>query len=568
MEMIVEGQIVKIKWNGRNKQHFISKGYVFTKLGDEFEVNPLELTKGSSVIIKVKCDYCNKIKDVVFNQFYDQIIKHNLDKYCCKECNTKKISELHKIQKRGFKYARVCDKDDNRGIIYEINDTLLQELNHDQLILINEVKRFCEENNKFPTEKEMTNKNGYVSRTQFYKSFNTQIFIDIYKYIYPLQMEIRNKEIRKIQKKINKPKTIKCRKCKIEKEFTNENFPIDKDCKYGLKRICRKCQYEYSFYLRYKNKGIIFNKWEDITPEQWWEYLYEGKIGYLPNFCFKEENIIKIVRYVFLDKLNLTKKEICEFYTKKLNELKIYHLYRVFHNKLNFLNTCFPELNIGVYDLVRSLNASEEDKINFVDEWMINNRYTINDILNCQYSKDQINMDSFVVYNFGSYLEMFTWYFYKKNIKHPITNKEITNFDFRNKPKFYYASDGAKCNSNEEVKIYEFVKFKLGIENIKAIGTGYNENYIFKLPENSEDKWYEPDFIIEGNDPLFIEYFGLYKDDPKENKMLLDYKNRTLRKINFYNTLSFKFMYLFPEDVRDSLDGLNKKFKEFGLIND
>ena len=31
----------KVKWNGKNKQYYIDKGYTYTKCGDEFEV-PIE----------------------------------------------------------------------------------------------------------------------------------------------------------------------------------------------------------------------------------------------------------------------------------------------------------------------------------------------------------------------------------------------------------------------------------------------------------------------------------------------------------------------------------------------
>ena len=34
--MLKEGQKVKVKWNSYTKAYYVSKGYVCTKMGDEF----------------------------------------------------------------------------------------------------------------------------------------------------------------------------------------------------------------------------------------------------------------------------------------------------------------------------------------------------------------------------------------------------------------------------------------------------------------------------------------------------------------------------------------------------
>jgi DNA-directed RNA polymerase subunit RPC12/RpoP len=56
--MIVE-QKVRVKWHHNNKEHYISKGYSFTKFGDELEVNSLDLTISPTNIVQFICDYCN-----------------------------------------------------------------------------------------------------------------------------------------------------------------------------------------------------------------------------------------------------------------------------------------------------------------------------------------------------------------------------------------------------------------------------------------------------------------------------------------------------------------------------
>lgn len=47
-----------MKWNARTRGHYESKGYIFTKTGNEFMVSTEDLTDGSGVFIDVQCDGC------------------------------------------------------------------------------------------------------------------------------------------------------------------------------------------------------------------------------------------------------------------------------------------------------------------------------------------------------------------------------------------------------------------------------------------------------------------------------------------------------------------------------
>ena len=72
---------VKVKWHGKTRKHYESLGYVFTKLGDEFEVNVEDLTKGSNIKINCKCDGCGK--DLVWDYYtYNRIVKNDGNTYC------------------------------------------------------------------------------------------------------------------------------------------------------------------------------------------------------------------------------------------------------------------------------------------------------------------------------------------------------------------------------------------------------------------------------------------------------------------------------------------------------
>lgn len=88
-----------------NKNWYINKGYSFTNIGDKFFVRADDLTKGSKVKVKVKCDYCNKIVDVVWKDY----VKYKYDKYSCSKCKQKKMSEYTLTKRQTELYERARD---------------------------------------------------------------------------------------------------------------------------------------------------------------------------------------------------------------------------------------------------------------------------------------------------------------------------------------------------------------------------------------------------------------------------------------------------------------------------
>lgn len=101
--MIILPQKITVKWNKCNKKYYEQLGYIFTKTGNEFEVNANDLTKGSHAIVQVKCDYCGTIIKEPYQRYY---YVHNCDnpKDCCKKCSVKKLEE-NNLKKYGVKYV-------------------------------------------------------------------------------------------------------------------------------------------------------------------------------------------------------------------------------------------------------------------------------------------------------------------------------------------------------------------------------------------------------------------------------------------------------------------------------
>lgn len=73
---------IKIKWPSTNKQHYIDLGYNFTKVGDIFEVDVNDLSRGACVLVRVQCDYCESIVEMPWKAY----LKLKGNTYCCPEC--------------------------------------------------------------------------------------------------------------------------------------------------------------------------------------------------------------------------------------------------------------------------------------------------------------------------------------------------------------------------------------------------------------------------------------------------------------------------------------------------
>ena len=84
-------QMVKISINSSNCKHYREKGYKFEKCRESIIVNVLDLTHGSRVKVKAKCDFCGKEIEISYKHFFEYNEK-NIP-ICCNNriCLNKKI---------------------------------------------------------------------------------------------------------------------------------------------------------------------------------------------------------------------------------------------------------------------------------------------------------------------------------------------------------------------------------------------------------------------------------------------------------------------------------------------
>lgn len=126
---------ILVKWNSHNKRSFVKYGYVFTKYGDLFEVDPLNCPRSSRELIVLKCDICGRL-------FERTIEKYNVSKTkisdidACPDCHQSK-AKIAMFKKYGvdniFKksdYIKECNIKKHNGLYH----TQTQEFKDSYLI--------------------------------------------------------------------------------------------------------------------------------------------------------------------------------------------------------------------------------------------------------------------------------------------------------------------------------------------------------------------------------------------------------------------------------------------------
>lgn len=381
--------------------------------------------------MRVQC--CNSSIDL-FEKMYD-----------CKYCKQEMLKDNYTFEINPILNIKSKLQND----IYIIQEEYY-DLDNVKKTLCNEIIRYCEENNKYPNEKNMSQKRGYISRTQYNKVFGN--FKSIHNYITPL--EYIDKDNKKQAKKENvkrsniafktKPNTCKCIKCNKEKPFNNEYFTSSNNSKFGLSYTCKECDAEIAMISRYNKIGIKINKIEDLTIGQWWEYMYSGTINTLPKQFYTNNYYPKLIKYVVLKYVNLEKRnDVIEWFkTPNIKKYKIADIVYKMGGIFKTLKLTFPEMNF----IEEDFNIyKDENIINILDNFINKNNITILDILNgkANFRKDK-KVSALLAHinsNNQSLNELSTWYFLKKNIKHPISNKDICIYDFNKSNNFFENQD-------------------------------------------------------------------------------------------------------------------------------
>lgn len=125
---------VIVRWHNNTKSHYMSKGYEFTKIGDEFEVKVEDLPNGSHAKVSVKCDDCNKILKMEYKNYLYNVREDG--SYYCKKCASEcRIKNMIKTKlKNGKTFGQWCLDNDREDILdrwdYKLNGCKPSEIGY------------------------------------------------------------------------------------------------------------------------------------------------------------------------------------------------------------------------------------------------------------------------------------------------------------------------------------------------------------------------------------------------------------------------------------------------------
>lgn len=114
--MFNKEQLVKIKWNSNNREHFENLGYIFTKRYDEFFVKACDLFDSSKLKVKAVCDYCGDEYETSYCVIKNAINNGELN--ACRYCASKKKNSKNAHIRAERNYNLVIAECNKRG--YEL----------------------------------------------------------------------------------------------------------------------------------------------------------------------------------------------------------------------------------------------------------------------------------------------------------------------------------------------------------------------------------------------------------------------------------------------------------------
>lgn len=170
MDMLLT-KVVEMKWNGRNKRHFTEKGHTFTKMGESFLVKVEELSKGSHIIIELKCDFCKREYERKYKSYLYYKDAHPLNNHidCCNKCVYKK-NELQYIEKYGVSYLTKLESFKEEHLYVGIEKAKVKFEKRD-FILIDTVYTHSNDKLEFVCKSHVKKGSQHLSWTQFNRGF-------------------------------------------------------------------------------------------------------------------------------------------------------------------------------------------------------------------------------------------------------------------------------------------------------------------------------------------------------------------------------------------------------------
>ena len=297
----------------------------------------------------------------------------------------------------------------------------------------------------------------------------------------------------------------------------------------------------------------------------------DNRIRAIRHYCENQckDNILNC-----LDSWKNVQDWVLKYFSKqKLKELYTFATFKI--DTYDLLVEAYPIIKdnnlLFEWELSRNNKTSIHDLSRFLREFVI---YRMNDLvfdikddlptyLNFTFMNELYPKFCAYLQNSGTRLRKFTSFYEWACLSYPEYSKEWTPEDFG----LCLAYDGVKCDSKQEIMVYESIKRDLNVEGICAIGSTHSGKYTYKY--NGINKMC-PDFVIDNYKdielvkPIIIEYYGLYlKNYQGELSMFKNYQDKIILKNNYYQSrVDIIFIDLYPYDLKNNCEGVKNKLTE------
>lgn len=113
----IENQTVQLKWNSTGKKRYTELGYIFTKMGDYFDVKVKDLSENSHKKIIAICDYCGEELLTEYRDYCKR--KDNNEAVTCHKCFRKKGATTCLTKYGADNPSRIKEFQDKRNQTFE-----------------------------------------------------------------------------------------------------------------------------------------------------------------------------------------------------------------------------------------------------------------------------------------------------------------------------------------------------------------------------------------------------------------------------------------------------------------
>lgn len=552
--MLVDDQLIEVKWNAKTKKHFEEKGYKFTKMKDSFLVKVQDLTQWSKVKVKIQCDFC---QEIVYRPYSSLLVSRKRDiektvcKDACKECSGKKNSE-------------------NAGTQYiTIEDLLLEEKVFTQEFteeyLINEFYRYKEEFGVYPRKIDINGNSDYPSASAYYGKWGNWnnllnslgimgehgIYLEdeeAIKRLYPNPLN----SVKTINDALIEMKSIR----ELKKLVSAMNLP---ERELYIKRVYSPFSTKYEYF-----KTVLLDLYSDIgkCPTST-DFDYYTKLNSLPSRRLVEKETGKSFSTLCEEVLNFsnygsmkTKKELTSDLLKLAIELgRTPKASELVHFGLSHRKAYVKEFGKSYLDILKELElevGASQKRSYFGQIEMIKAYLTLREELNRLPSWEDVDKCEYTP-SYKTYMGKFN------SMENLLKIVGVTSEELNQNS----SSGFLAINSRSELcrSIPEYNISTLLIDN----NISYKPSVLYSSLDNKLKNRWIMDWYIEDSD-IYVEYFGLYSASHiNRNTRNGKYTRKADRKIDYCSSNNKTLISLFPEDLENNYEGLYKKFLKHGI---